>query len=729
MEMWFIEAISILTRYSHDRGYASVNRIRGKLSEENTYRSITQRNALSLSSKRFETLTGLMSLLVEEMKMLKSSYEEVFQDLEKLSELCAMSPPPQELIESAGSCARCRSETAIKGRVCQHCKLDEKFIRLQVRLFAIVAPSLKAGQQLTAEQVAEQLIRQSYARIGRGGLKEEGDPDGNRETLEARQESHASRVQQQDLKPSQLETVLRILHHDFKLLVLPDDPKLKSQKDMLIDFGKAHLKIFELWRDQFVKARAVASEQRQKLYMYDELSMCVSRIEIKKDEEIVPPGMELLKISEAEIPIRSVELTADKSVAEDVLQRKLGTLRYLESLQSGQNEKAVFLNLKNDHSNITNVVLSSSHGADTMRISQQENGFENKVDRSAKEDEPCPICQEPLIAFTEICMFVCGHRVCFGCQELLIERLPIPLRQKGHISCPTCRIRVSVKDICVIANQPKSLTRIELGASDMQCTSYMSLEDNNIGVSGNAEMQLAPWQKIEDEITITGSYGTKLEAVLRRIKSILYDKESKIIVFSSWKESLELLSHAMDANNIPHLYPKSRKVFNQAIMLFKDHNEPTKEKDLGASCKGDSLNYSKMGPSSSKASPPSKVRVLLLLLKQGGNGLNLQNAQHVILIEPMLDPAEEAQAIGRVDRIGQQHDTHVHRFIVKDSIEENVYCLGKHRAAEMDLAAAAVRRGKASGEKGGLSIRDVAALLHCNYQSYVEVQKAGTTRL
>lgn len=58
------------------------------------------------------------------------------------------------------------------------------------------------------------------------------------------------------------------------------------------------------------------------------------------------------------------------------------------------------------------------------------------------------------------------------------------------------------------------------------------------------------------------------------------------------------------------------------------------------------------------------VQVLLLLIQHGANGLNLLEAQHVVLVEPLLNPAAEAQAISRVHRIGQENKTLVHRFIV-----------------------------------------------------------------
>ena len=56
--------------------------------------------------------------------------------------------------------------------------------------------------------------------------------------------------------------------------------------------------------------------------------------------------------------------------------------------------------------------------------------------------------------------------------------------------------------------------------------------------------------------------------------------------------------------------------------------------------------------------------MLLLLIQHGANGLNLLEAQHVVLVEPLLNPAAEAQAISRVHRIGQKNKTLIHRFIV-----------------------------------------------------------------
>lgn len=60
-------------------------------------------------------------------------------------------------------------------------------------------------------------------------------------------------------------------------------------------------------------------------------------------------------------------------------------------------------------------------------------------------------------------------------------------------------------------------------------------------------------------------------------------------------------------------------------------------------------------------------------ISSGANGLNLVEARHVILVEPILNPAAEVQAIGRIHRIGQTNATIVHRFLIHDTIEERMY--------------------------------------------------------
>ncbi|XP_054830770.1 E3 ubiquitin-protein ligase SHPRH isoform X2 [Eublepharis macularius] len=90
-----------------------------------------------------------------------------------------------------------------------------------------------------------------------------------------------------------------------------------------------------------------------------------------------------------------------------------------------------------------------------------------------------------------------------------------------------------------------------------------------------------------------------------------------------------------------------------------------------------------------------KINILLLPLHTGSNGLNIIEATHVLLVEPILNPAHELQAIGRVHRIGQTKPTIVHRFLIKATIEERMQTMLKtversHSSSSMKQAEASV---------------------------------------
>jgi len=73
------------------------------------------------------------------------------------------------------------------------------------------------------------------------------------------------------------------------------------------------------------------------------------------------------------------------------------------------------------------------------------------------------------------------------------------------------------------------------------------------------------------------------------------------------------------------------------------------------------------------------MECFLLHARAHSSGLNLVNASHVFLCEPILNTALELQAIARVDRIGQQHETTVWLYIVQGTVEESIYNLSVQR--------------------------------------------------
>jgi SNF2 family DNA or RNA helicase len=70
--------------------------------------------------------------------------------------------------------------------------------------------------------------------------------------------------------------------------------------------------------------------------------------------------------------------------------------------------------------------------------------------------------------------------------------------------------------------------------------------------------------------------------------------------------------------------------------------------------------------------------VIMLSLDNAASGTNLTQATHVILLEPVAGTksqatATETQAIGRAHRVGQTKQVTVVRFIMRNTIEQEMH--------------------------------------------------------
>ena len=99
------------------------------------------------------------------------------------------------------------------------------------------------------------------------------------------------------------------------------------------------------------------------------------------------------------------------------------------------------------------------------------------------------------------------------------------------------------------------------------------------------------------------------------------------------------------------------------------------------------------------------TKVLLISTKAGGEGLNLQRANHVFVMDPWWNPAVEFQAIQRAHRIGQTRPVTAKRFIVKDTIEEKIIELQNKKQAVFEATV-----GKDNSSWGKLSAEDLKFL-------------------
>lgn len=138
----------------------------------------------------------------------------------------------------------------------------------------------------------------------------------------------------------------------------------------------------------------------------------------------------------------------------------------------------------------------------------------------------------------------------------------------------------------------------------------------------------------------------KLEDVSHMIENALLEGH-KLLVFSQFVKHLDIVKELLNARKIEYAY------LDGSSMDRKDQVE--------------------------RFNKDPNLKIFLISIKAGGLGLNLTQADYVFILDPWWNPAVEQQAIDRAHRIGQKKKVFTYKFITRDTVEEKILHLQKHK--------------------------------------------------
>mmetsp|Transcript_28795 Transcript_28795/g.66965 ORF Transcript_28795/g.66965 Transcript_28795/m.66965 type:complete len:1122 (-) Transcript_28795:125-3490(-) len=263
--------------------------------------------------------------------------------------------------------------------------------------------------------------------------------------------------------------------------------------------------------------------------------------------------------------------------------------------------------------------------------------------RSEKALGVCALCQDEFDDLSNRVVAQCGHAFHRDCVADYLQQAPE--LSSGGVGCPACFSPLTVS----LEEQPAD--------GDSAPTEAEGPAD--------ADAEAAPLTKRGPKVasimqrikTSEFKSSTKIEALMQELKRMMAeDPTSKALVFSQFITFLDLIEWRLKHEGVSCAkLLGSMSITSKNNMIIAFQTDPT-------------------------------LKVMLISLKAGGEGLNLQAANHIFLMDPWWNPASELQAMQRAHRIGQTRPVHCTRFICKDTIEEKIIELQEKKQAVFDCS-------------------------------------------
>ncbi|MDD1615661.1 MAG: SNF2-related protein [Methylococcaceae bacterium NSP1-2] len=196
-------------------------------------------------------------------------------------------------------------------------------------------------------------------------------------------------------------------------------------------------------------------------------------------------------------------------------------------------------------------------------------------------------------------------------------------------------------------------------------------------------IRLTMEKKVRDAIAERGlsrSHITILDALLKLRQTCCDPRTLSLKEAQKIKESAKL-DLLMDL--LPEQLEEGRRilVFSQFTRMIALIEEELNTLNIG---------YSKLTGQTKKRDEAielfksGEVNVFLISLKAGGVGLNLTEADTVIIYDPWWNPAVESQAADRAHRIGQDKPVFVYKLVTENTVEEKILAMQERKRALAD---------------------------------------------
>lgn len=199
-----------------------------------------------------------------------------------------------------------------------------------------------------------------------------------------------------------------------------------------------------------------------------------------------------------------------------------------------------------------------------------------------------------------------------------------------HIFCNGCINKaIEYKPLCPMCRQPihkESLEEIKPKMDEKT-------------VNGDVFVHNSLGRKVKVSASVASTFKNKRENTrVEYLKSIIASRK-KVVVFSQFNTVLKYYASLFDSCIITGKSTRTQRKMN--LERFKT----------------------------------GECKLFFLSTNVANVGLNLEEGDTLVFIDPGLDPTTEEQAIGRLLRIGQRNHVEIHRFYTENTIADNVKTL------------------------------------------------------